>query len=98
MTPELGKIFYELGLRRGLASLAKYLQDQVSLGRLSKLDPLVAARHFMGLLTAEIIVRCEHRWESVRNPQRAKGSAKRELRWSSFFVDINPAEISATES
>ena len=55
--PELAKIFYETGPARLLALVAKYLQEQVSAGRLCKMDSTLAARRFMALLNAETMIK-----------------------------------------
>jgi TetR/AcrR family transcriptional regulator, mexJK operon transcriptional repressor len=55
--PELTRIFYELGPARTIGSLAKYLEEQVSHGRLRKLNSQIAARQFMDLLAAEMVMR-----------------------------------------
>lgn len=55
--PELSKIFYELGPVRTHTTLAKYLEEQVSKGQLRKLNPQLAARQFMDLLAADVVLR-----------------------------------------
>lgn len=55
--PELAEIFYELVLGRTIASLSKYLDEQVSKGRLLKLNSKLAAHQFMDLLVAEMVMR-----------------------------------------
>jgi TetR/AcrR family transcriptional repressor of mexJK operon len=55
--PELAKIFYELGPVRTGASLSKYLDEQVSKGRLLKLNSKLAAQQFMDLLVTEMVIR-----------------------------------------
>jgi TetR/AcrR family transcriptional regulator, mexJK operon transcriptional repressor len=55
--PELAKIFYELGPVRTGASLSKYLDEQVSKGRLLKLNSKLAAQQFMDLLVTEMVMR-----------------------------------------
>jgi len=49
--PELGKRFYELGLKRGQAFLPGYLQEQSKLGHLVKDDPWTMAEHLLCLLS-----------------------------------------------
>jgi TetR/AcrR family transcriptional repressor of mexJK operon len=55
--PELARIFYELGHTRTIVSLAKYLEEQVSHGRLRKLNSQLAARQFVDLLVGEMVMR-----------------------------------------
>ena len=55
--PELARIFYELGPARTIASLSKYLDEQVSKGRLLKLNSQLAAHQFMDLLVTEMVMR-----------------------------------------
>jgi AcrR family transcriptional regulator len=55
--PELAKIFYETGPARLLALVAKYLQEQVSAGRLCKMDSMLGARRFIALLNAETMIK-----------------------------------------
>lgn len=47
--PQIGRAFYAAGPGRGEALLAASLQREMAAGRLRTADPLVAARHFIGL-------------------------------------------------
>lgn len=50
--PELGRLFYERGPRRGKARLAAYLAAMMADGRLRHGDPLLAARQFASMCQA----------------------------------------------
>lgn len=54
--PEIASIFYELGPKRTFDALAGYLDVQAKKGVLRSLDPKLAASHFMGLLTSDMIM------------------------------------------
>ena len=54
--PEIASIFYELGPSRTLAVLAKYFDGQVKIGGLRKMDSTLAASHFVGLLTSDMLM------------------------------------------
>lgn len=55
--PELARIFYELGPAPMIAALSRYLEEQVSKGKLRKLDPESAAHQFMGLINSETMLK-----------------------------------------
>lgn len=48
--PELARMMYESGPKRGKAKLAALIEREMARGVLRKADPLVAARQFAGLL------------------------------------------------
>lgn len=54
--PEIASIFYEFGPRRTSDALTKYLDAQVKKGALRSLDSGIAASHFMGLLTSDMMM------------------------------------------
>src|ERR1700712_2620577 len=47
--PELGRLFFEQGPKRGKARLAAYMKAVMEDGRLRKGDPAVAARQFLAM-------------------------------------------------
>jgi TetR/AcrR family transcriptional regulator, mexJK operon transcriptional repressor len=49
--PELGKRFYELGPKRGIAHLGRYLREQIKRGLLIEEDSTIMAEHLSSLLT-----------------------------------------------
>jgi len=49
--PELGHKFYELAPKKGQAVMAQYLEGQIALGRLRRVDPMRMAEHLQSLLT-----------------------------------------------
>jgi AcrR family transcriptional regulator len=55
--PDLPRLFFELGPARVISTLARYLCEQMVLGRLRQLDAEAAAHHFLSLLTAETMMR-----------------------------------------
>jgi AcrR family transcriptional regulator len=55
--PELARIFWEVGPARMIAALSHYLEDQVTQGKLRKLNPESAALHFMGLINSETMLK-----------------------------------------
>ena len=55
--PELARTFYELGPARVIAALSRYLEEQVSQGKLQKLNPTTAAHHFLGLINSETMLK-----------------------------------------
>jgi AcrR family transcriptional regulator len=55
--PELARIFYELGPARMIAALSRYLEEQVSRGKLRKLDSETAAHQFLGLIISETMLK-----------------------------------------
>ena len=57
--PALPKLFFELGPARVIATLARYLCEQMVLGRLRKMDAELAAHHFLALLTAGTMPRIQ---------------------------------------
>lgn len=50
---DMGRKCYELGPVRSEADIADYLQQAMRSGKLRRAEPLLAARHLMGLLEAE---------------------------------------------
>jgi len=50
---DIGRAFFELGPKRGEEAIAIFLQSQMDIGRLKKTDASVAAKHLLGLLSAE---------------------------------------------
>jgi TetR/AcrR family transcriptional repressor of mexJK operon len=52
--PELGRIFYETGPKRGTENLTRFFADLIDAGRLPPQDPVEAARWFKELLLAGI--------------------------------------------
>ncbi|WP_319240105.1 TetR/AcrR family transcriptional regulator [uncultured Propionivibrio sp.] len=52
---ELGRLVYERGVLRSQALMSAFLESAMSDGRLRRADPLVATRHFIGLLEAELL-------------------------------------------
>ena len=54
--PELVQSLRADGRERVRASLARYLDEQVTRGRLRKMDPAVGARQFLDLVAAEMIM------------------------------------------
>jgi TetR/AcrR family transcriptional repressor of mexJK operon len=55
--PAVARLFFELGPQRTLRSLGRYLDSQVTQKRLRPLDGEVAAQHFMGILTSDLMMR-----------------------------------------
>ncbi len=55
--PELARAFYDSGPRRALGGLARYLEEQVSRGRLVPMDPVRAAEQFFGMLSGPFHMR-----------------------------------------
>jgi TetR/AcrR family transcriptional repressor of mexJK operon len=55
--PELSRLFYELGPRRIIAALSVYLDNQTERGALRRMNSRVAAEHFVGILTSELMLR-----------------------------------------
>jgi TetR/AcrR family transcriptional regulator, mexJK operon transcriptional repressor len=55
--PELGRMFYELGPARMIGALSRYLEQQVSKGKLRELDSENAAHHFVGLIISETMLK-----------------------------------------
>ncbi|MET4678753.1 TetR/AcrR family transcriptional regulator [Stenotrophomonas rhizophila] len=53
---DVGKKFFEQGPRHGEQILARYLSAQMDAGALKVSDPLLAARHFVALLQAEVLL------------------------------------------
>jgi len=49
--PALGKLFFELGPKRGEETLGAYFTQQIRKGRLAPEDPRLMAQHFMSLIT-----------------------------------------------
>ncbi|WP_257030862.1 TetR/AcrR family transcriptional regulator [Tunturiibacter empetritectus] len=54
--PEIASIFYELGPSRTLAVLAEYFDAQAKKGALRRMDSKLAASHFVGLLTSDMMM------------------------------------------
>jgi AcrR family transcriptional regulator len=52
---DIGVRFFETGPKRGLEQMSELLERQMSLGRLKKSDPGLAARQLMALLECETI-------------------------------------------
>lgn len=61
--PQLGRLFFEAGPRRGNKRLSDYFKKQIALGRISEYDPDIMARHFIGLTVAEAV-----RWVLICDP------------------------------
>ena len=55
--PEVAKVFFELGPQRTTSALARYFKSQVKKGTLKVPDAELAAGHFIGLITSELIMR-----------------------------------------
>jgi AcrR family transcriptional regulator len=55
--PELGRMFYELGPARMIGALSRYLEQQVSKGKLRELDSENAAHQFLGLIISETMLK-----------------------------------------
>jgi hypothetical protein len=55
--PRFGRTFYEAGPRQGAERLRRYLDAQVSAGRLSIADTTLAAHHFFELVKGTVLVR-----------------------------------------
>lgn len=72
--PELAERFYELGPKRGVAHLGRYLRVQIERGRLVREDPMMMAEHLSSLLTGGPV-----RWAvlGLRSNLRAKDKQKR---------------------
>ncbi len=72
--PELGERFYELGPKRGITHLGRYLQEQIERGQLIKDDPMLMAEHLNSLLTGGPV-----RWAvlGVRSNSGAKNRQQR---------------------
>ena len=54
--PEVASVFYELGPKRTLNALAGYFDLLVRKGALRKVDAKLAASHFIGLLTSDLMM------------------------------------------
>ena len=52
---ELGRLLYERGVLRGQKSVAEYLQDAMSRGRLRQADPVLATQQLYALLETELL-------------------------------------------
>jgi TetR/AcrR family transcriptional repressor of mexJK operon len=55
--PEVANVFFELGPQRTTNALIAYFSAQHERGNLRKLDADLAAAHFMGLLTSDLMMR-----------------------------------------
>jgi TetR/AcrR family transcriptional repressor of mexJK operon len=55
--PTIARLFFELGPQRTLSALGRYFESQVAQNRLRPLDGEVAAGHFMGILTSDLMMR-----------------------------------------
>ncbi len=89
--PELGERFYELGPKRGITHLGRYLQEQIERGRLVKDDPMVMAEHLSSLLTGGPV-----RW-AVLGLRGNSGAKNREQRIDAavkVFLRAYSAELS----
>ena len=51
--PELGRVFYETGVRRGMQFVERYFEHLIKAGKLREANPRVVAAHFRGLLESE---------------------------------------------
>ena len=51
---ELGRIMYERGVLRSYNVIAEFLRQAMSIGKLRKADPFVAAQHLCALLQSEL--------------------------------------------
>nr|WP_057929957.1 TetR/AcrR family transcriptional regulator [Burkholderia ambifaria] len=51
--PEMGRLFYENGIRRGMKFVEHYFESIIRAGKLRQVNPNVAAAHFRGLLESE---------------------------------------------
>jgi len=51
---DIGCRFYEAGPKRGIACMAQFLQAEMARGRLRSAEPEIVAKHFMGLVQAEV--------------------------------------------
>ncbi|MFP4595032.1 TetR/AcrR family transcriptional regulator [uncultured Ralstonia sp.] len=53
--PELGRLFYENGPRKGMELMERYFARVMEAGKLRQADPKVVAAHFRGLLESELV-------------------------------------------
>ena len=74
--PDLPRLFFELGPARVIATLSRYLCEQMVLGRLRQLDAEAAAHHFLSLVTAETMMRVNLGIKPIPTPQQARRKVK----------------------
>ncbi len=74
--PDLPRLFFEMGPARVLATLSRYLCEQMVLGRLRKLDAEAAAHHFLSLCTAETMMRVNLGIKPIPTPEEARRKVK----------------------
>ncbi|MGA3891791.1 TetR/AcrR family transcriptional regulator [Ralstonia nicotianae] len=53
--PELGRLFYENGIRQGTALMERYFESVIAAGKLRRMAPKVVVAHFRGLLESEFL-------------------------------------------
>ncbi|MFC0128943.1 TetR/AcrR family transcriptional regulator [Ralstonia solanacearum] len=53
--PELGRMFYENGPRKGMELIERYFESVMAVGKLRRVAPKVVAAHFRGLLESELL-------------------------------------------
>jgi TetR/AcrR family transcriptional repressor of mexJK operon len=55
--PEVAKVFFEFGPQRTAKAMADYFNAQVKKGVMREMDAALAAGHFIGLLTSDLMMR-----------------------------------------
>lgn len=92
--PEIGRVTYELGLRRGLERLATYFRQMMGGGALRRANPLVAAQSFLDLTTGDL-----HRqrlWNILPRVGAEAIDAEVERIVSTFLASYGNDELSRT--
>jgi AcrR family transcriptional regulator len=73
--PELGRVFYETGPKRGEAKLQAYFDDAVAAGKLRPCDTLAAARWFRDMVFCDIYSRALWNVLGEPTPQQIRDHA-----------------------
>lgn len=82
--PELGRNFYEVGPREGMARMAAFLEAEAQAGRLRPLDPQRAAEQFLELCKAGLQQR--RLWGVMERPTEAEMAANVEAALGLFLA------------
>jgi AcrR family transcriptional regulator len=62
--PQISEMMYRTAISRVFGLVVRYLEHQMELGRMRRVDPLIATRSFIGMFIAHILVR-----EVFRQPE-----------------------------
>ena len=86
--PELARLFYEAGPRRGIARAAELLQVQMEGGALRRADPHLAAHQFKDLALSGLhLLRL---WNVIDDPTAAEKHARAEIAVDTFLRAYAP--------